>query len=378
MQTEKNLKNSQKKQSSQKKEQNRFVKFIITDWPAKIVCLMLAVLLYLICRVTMLEKRSFAVPLEVTNVGNLTYSSPIPRSVRVTVRGDNSEIGVLSEKDFRAFIDTGFYTEEGLYKVPIHLELSDEATMIVPLEVQVSPEYLTIDFERKISDLKQIKVNTSGSCAKGYEVTSISIEPDVVQISGNSRQVNGMSYLETNVINLQEKTESFSQKVKILNQNPLLSITGNTDFTVKVEISPIATEKVFEGTDVYYLGLTSALAVENEKMHYKLLLGGNQNELENYKVPPRAVYVDCSDIFEPGEYELPLSVLLLPDFALKKIEPAKIKFTVISADSLNEQSDDEVQNEPPLDADETNLTENSDGVIEKAEQSFLKKVKRGQ
>ena len=375
MKNEKIVRNSKVKKSSQQKEQNKFVKFIFTDWPAKIICLVLAVILYMICKVTSLEKKAFAVPLEVVNAGNLTYTNPLPHSIRVSVRGENAEIGVLSEKDFRVFIDTANYTDEGTFKVPVHLELSDNATMIEPLEVQISPEYLTIDFEQKVSDLKKIKVNTTGSCAKGYEVGSITVEPDFVQISGNSRQVKGMTFMETNVINIAGRTESFSQKVRILNQNPLLSVTGNTDFTVRVEISPIAGEKTVEGVDVYYLGLTSSLIVENDNPHYQILLGGTQNELESFRFSPRAVYVDCSDIFKPGVYELPISVMLPPQVELKKIEPEKMKLKVISADKAEKQAE-AIETEAEENISEQNENEEEDSQDDE-NSNDAKKSKRG-
>ncbi|MCR5698923.1 MAG: hypothetical protein K6G52_04680 [Treponemataceae bacterium] len=351
--TKTNKKNVKKSSNS---DSSRVWKFIIENWPAKVICILLAVLLYMICKITTLDRAVLMVPLEVTNTGNLTYTNNLPKKIRVSVRGEAVDVSTLQEKDFKVFIDTSPYVTEGSYKVPVQLVLSETAAMIEPLEIKLSPESIQLDFDRKITDLKPVKINTSGKCAKGFQVKELKIEPELVQISGNSLQVDGMEYLETNVINLEGKKDSFTQKTKILNLNPQLAVTGNTDFTVRVEIIPIVAEKKIEVADLYYLGLTTSLAVEKTDAKYSVTISGNQNELENFTLLPRNIYLDCSDIFETGEYELPLNVILPEQFELKKLEPEKVKINVIKAPEKPAEEENPAEVENPTD------TENVDGT----------------
>ena len=332
---------------NEKQENTRLKEFfskIIENWPAKIICVLLAVLLYVICQISTLDRRTFSIPLEVRNSGNLIYTNTLPKNIRVTVRGESNEVGLLQEKDFTAFVETGSYVNEGTYKVPIHLALSENATMIEPLEVQISPENISMKFDKKVTDLKPIKINLSGNCAKGYEVTELSIEPDLVQISGASAQVRGMKNLETNVINIEGKNSTIVQKVKILNLNPLLQVTGNTDFTAKVTIEPIRETRVFESNTISFLGLTSALAAENAEQNVKISLTANQNDFEKFALDERTFFVDCSDIFEKGEYELDLKYMVPEEFKVEKVEPEKVKIKFVKASQLK-KTDSETETE---------------------------------
>lgn len=360
--------NKKNVKKSSNTDSNRFWKFLIENWPAKVICILLAVLLYMIGKITTLDKNVLMVPLDVTNTGNLTYTNTLPKKIRVSFRGEATEVSLLQEKDFHVFIDTTPYVTEGSYKVPVQILLSETAAMIEPLEIKLSPESIQLDLDRKITDLKPVRINTSGKCAKGFKVESLRVEPELVQISGNSLQVDGMEYLETNVINLEGKKNSFTQKTKILNLNPQLAVTGNTDFTVNVNIIPIVEEKKIEISELYYLGLTTSLVVEKNDEKYSVTISGNQNELENFNFSPRSVYLDCSDIFKTGEYELPLNVILPEQFELKKIEPVNVKIKVIKAPS--EKTNDKNVN------DDTDVDAEQEKVEESAPESDTKKSRR--
>ncbi|MCR4790888.1 MAG: hypothetical protein K5839_07400 [Treponemataceae bacterium] len=336
---------------------NKIWQKMIVDWPAKVICLIIAVLLYIVCQITTLDRKSFAVPLEVKNTGTLTATNSIPKNIRVSARGESNEVGLLQEKDFKVFIDTGSYVTEGTYKVPIQVELSEEATMIDPLEIQLSPDTITLELDRKISDLKQIKINTRGKCAAGYEVSDLKIEPDLVQITGNSRQVNATKYLETNVVDIEGKKDTVIRKVKLLNLNSMIDVTGNSEFLVTITITPVKLSKEFETKDLYYLGLTSKLAVENDQIPVKISLAGNQNDIEAFNFTPHSVYLDCSDVMEDGEYELPVLLDLPANIKVEKIEPASLNIKIIKASKKQELIKDNKEN-----AENRENVENSENI----------------
>jgi hypothetical protein len=50
--------------------------------------------------------------------------------------------------------------------------------------------------------------------------------------------------------------------------------------------------------------------------------------------------VDCSGVFEPGIYTLPLSVDLPPGFSLLRREPEELNITITLNDPDNDNKDD--------------------------------------
>ena len=305
------------------------IKKIKEDWKVKVLCLLVAIVIYIICQIASLERKSFAVPLQVKNSSNLLYVNDIPRFVRVSVRGESSEIGLLQEKDFDIFIDLSEYAEPGEYKVPLHLQLSENATIIDKLEVVMNPDLINLKLEPKVTALIPLKTNISGSCAKGYEISSFEIYPDLVQINGSESLVNKTHFLETTPVNVSNKSSDFTQKVEVINKNKRIVLSGENEFTVSVKISPIKDTKKIENSVIFYYGLKDGLTVENLAVPYTLNLSGTKNELEKFVLSPLSVQVDCSAIETSGTYELPLKVILLENIKLDSIEPSVVKVNIV-------------------------------------------------
>lgn len=357
------------KSKSKKSEKfTSFIKLLIENWPAKVVCFLLAVLLYMICKIITLDKKSYAVPLEVRSAGTLLCTNSIPKSVRVTVRGEPNEIGFLQEKDFSVFIDITDFTEEGTYKVPVLIELSDNATMVEPLEVSVSPENIVVELDRKITDLKPIKVNTAGACAKGYEISGFEIEPDFVQVSGNSRQVNGMKYLETNAIDVTGKKDTFSQTIGVLNHNNMLTVTGNTEFNATVIITPIIESRLYKYSELNYSGLNSKYVIENKDQGVEVLLKAYQNDLDAFEATGSKLVIDCSDIRGPGDYSIPVIYSVPSNIIIESIEPKKLQLHVVEVNgtSKENQVEESVKHEE-IEVPENKISENGVENERKAE-----------
>lgn len=305
------------------------IKKIKEDWKVKVLCLLVAIVIYIICQIASLERKSFAVPLQVKNSSNLLYVNDIPRFVRVSVRGESSEIGLLQEKDFDIFIDLSEYAEPGEYKVPLHLQLSENATIIDKLEVVMNPDLINLKLEPKVTALIPLKTNISGSCAKGYEISSFEIYPDLVQINGSESLVNKTHFLETTPVNVSNKSSDFTQKVEVINKNKRIVLSGENEFTVSVKISPIKDTKKIDSSVIFYYGLKDGLTVENLAVPYTLNLSGTKNELEKFVLSPLSVQVDCSAIETSGTYELPLKVILLENIKLDSIEPSVVKVNIV-------------------------------------------------
>ena len=70
----------------------QLIEKILNKWPAKIICFLLAIFLYVFHQVSLVEKKSFVVPLRVTENGMVSHVSQIPSSVSVVVRANPAAI----------------------------------------------------------------------------------------------------------------------------------------------------------------------------------------------------------------------------------------------------------------------------------------------
>ena len=329
---------------------------ITENWKVKVICVILAIGIYLFGQYVTFKKNELTVPLQVKNASNLVYTNEIPRTVKVIVYGEPDQVGLLQEKDFEVYIDLSELVEPGTFEVPLHLQLSEKASKMENVEFSLKNDSITLTLENKITALVPVKTNISGACANGYEVSAIEIYPDLVQITGRASLVEKIPYLETDVINLSGKSSDFTKTVKIINQNNRISLTGDKEVTVTVKIKPIKITKVIDSSVVFFYSLKNDLSVENPNINYSLTLTGSKNELENFVLSPLSVQIDCSEIQTSGVYELPFSVILPSGIILDKIEPSVATLNIVDfveipipenteSDSQNDENKDEQKNE---------------------------------
>ena len=91
------------------------------NWPAKVLSIALAIILFVFHRMSMLEDRFFSVPLNLEINSNLVPASSYPRMVRVSLRGDANSIYPILEDDIEAYLDLTRYTDRGHYRAPVQV-----------------------------------------------------------------------------------------------------------------------------------------------------------------------------------------------------------------------------------------------------------------
>jgi hypothetical protein len=130
--------------------------------------------------------------------------------------------------------------------------------------------------------------------------------------------------LSTDVIELDGRSEDFSIMVTILNQNPLVSIRGNTMIEFNASIKQIIRLENFDGLPISIIGLPERFTADLEIKTGMVRLGGSQEDLEQYRPPASLLSLDGSAISQAGTYTLPLTVQVAPGFTLLRQEPETV------------------------------------------------------
>ncbi|GHV86559.1 hypothetical protein AGMMS50230_21670 [Spirochaetia bacterium] len=299
-------------------------------WPAKVISIMVAIILFAFHRMGDLQERFFSVPLRLDINSSLVPGTPYPRNIRVTIRGDNSSIYRIGEDDIEAYLDLSRYTEAGTYRASVEMNKKGIAAEVETLEISLEPAELTLELDTKMSKFVPISPDFKGYLETGYEMVSYTMEPSQMVLEGPMKLLTGIAELSTETIEIQGRNSDFAVRVRVKNPNPLLFIRGDgmTDFQAFVQ--ELIMIKNFEELPISVAALGPGLKAVLDPPAASVRIQGAQNELDALD-PMTILGVDCSLLTVPGSYELPLNVfnVFIPEgLTVDRLEPETIRITI--------------------------------------------------
>jgi YbbR domain-containing protein len=222
---------------------NRKLLIKITEkWPVKVLSVAAALIISIFFRMNTLESRFFSVPLRIESVNELVPASSYPQLVRVSLRGEPNSLNPVLEEDIEAYVDLTKYTNEGSYRIPIHIRKKGSALGVDALEISVEPIEIHIKLEEKISRNIDVSPVFRGSLAEGYELINQHIVPTSIIAEGPRSSMESIIEFVTGTIDLDGRFEDFSVYINILNNDPLIVIHGNRMIEYRGTIRRISRE----------------------------------------------------------------------------------------------------------------------------------------
>jgi hypothetical protein len=301
----------------------------VENWPAKMLSIALAIILFVFHRISTLEERFFTVPLNIEVQSNLIPSSSFPRVIRVTLRGDANSIYSISESDIEAFVDLLKHDSPGDYRAAVQVRKKGTAIGVDPLEVSVDPMDISISLDYKISKFVPLTASLRGSVESGYVLSSHSLNPTQVIIDGPFSLMGSISELSTDFIDLDGRTGDFTVVVNILNRDPLIVIRGNGVTEFHGIINRIIPVRNIIDIPIRINNLRPEFAGELDTKAGRVHLeSGSQTELDRYNPPINFLSVDCSFIDAPGIYTLPVISVAMPQGITMTVEPREVTILV--------------------------------------------------
>jgi YbbR domain-containing protein len=298
------------------------------NWPAKVLSVALAIILFVFHRMSSLEDRFFSVPLKVEMDNSLVPASSYTRMIRVSLRGDATSIYPILEDDIEAYIDLKSYNTPGQYRVPVLIRKQGTALGVEPLEISVEPMEISLGLDRKISKYVPLTANFRGNVPPGYDLISHTLTPTQVVVDGPLTLLGNVSELYTDFIDLEGRSENFSATVNILNRDPLLVIRGSGTTEFHGFIQRMVPVRNFADLPITLKELDEDLEAELDVKSGTVRLDGDQSRLDLFVPPPVFLYADCSAVTGPGTYTLPLKVDLPPGINLARQDPQAVVVTV--------------------------------------------------
>jgi YbbR domain-containing protein len=299
------------------------------NWPAKVLSVALALILFVFHEMSTLTTRTIIVPLTVETNSALTPGSAYPRSVKVKLRGESDGVKSILDNDIEAYLDLGRHESEGQYRAPVQIRRKGSALVPESLEITVNPLELSVNLDKRINKTLPLAASIQGNAAAGFELAAYSVSPPVIVISGPSRILESINDIKTDPIDLEGRKNDFNVMVNIANPNPLLiSIRGDAYAEFQCVIRPSVPVRNIDGIAIDLTGLDQGFESDLGGRTGSVRLEARQSLLDSFSVQPGFLSVDCSGITGPGTYTLPVSVNLPDGFILIRHEPEEVSLTI--------------------------------------------------
>jgi len=307
----------------------KLIEKIVENWPVKVLSIVLAFILFMFHRLNSMTTRPLSVPLTIETSSSLIPASAYPRSVRVTLRGEDNSVQSIADSDIEAYADFTRYETEGLYSAPVQIRRKESALGVEPLEIVVYPLKISIHLDRKITKTLPLAAVITGRVADGFDLISHSISPPEIVVTGPLGILESIAEIKTEPIDLDGRSGDFSIAVNIANPNPLLVLRGNGMAEFSCLINPTVSVRSIDGIPITLKGLDPHFQADTGGRTGSVRIDGRQSELDAFQPPEDFLTVDCSGILEPGIYTLPVMVDLPPDFSLIRREPEDLSLTIM-------------------------------------------------
>lgn len=298
------------------------------DWAPKILCLAIALFLFLFYRLSTLETKTFSAPLQLENASALTPSVPYLKIVRVSLRGERDNVYALAENDVIPYIDIAAATGEGEITLPVKLRLSEAAAASDPLNVTIDPSEITVVLEKKATRTLPVSCVLADFPEDGYNFESFALNPDSVKVSGPQSLVESLDDIKTEPISLAGLNATVDGTVSLVSPGDLLSFEDSNSVSYRLSISPEISDRRFDGVRVTFGPLIHGLEMATSPVTGSLVVRGPRAVLARWTPPSSLLFVLCSDITEPGRYTLDVRANVPQEFSVVSLNPQTVTVTV--------------------------------------------------
>ena len=239
--------------------------------------------------------------------------------------------------------------------VPLLLDEEGESIDITQLTMNLST--VTVNAEILSQKSVTIKANYSGTPAEGYEVISLSAEPEQIQIKGDTEVLNTISMITIpeGVIQVDDVDRKFEQQVDISKYLPNgVTLTDASQATVVISVDVEKLERTTFSVPVENIeidNLPEGYHIEYNKHNVDIVIYGLKKDLNTLEASQLRPVLDVAGM-AAGSHVGQLKLNLEDEYI---VADTTISYTIVT----NEQED-----EDSLSAEETGGTEETEETEE--------------
>ena len=127
---------------------SKFFQKLLYNWQVKIICLLLAVLVYFVLLFSIQSSRSMTLPLSVTLPKDYKAESTIPKSVELVIQGTEDQIFMIDPSMISVSADFSTVNREGVSYAVVEVDAGDLASYIdtTALSIFTRPSQVKVYF----------------------------------------------------------------------------------------------------------------------------------------------------------------------------------------------------------------------------------------
>ena len=127
---------------------SKLMQKLLYNWQVKILCLLLAVLVYFVLLFSIQSSRSMTLPLSVTLPENYKAESTIPKSVELVIQGTEDQIFMIDPSMISVSADFSTVNREGVNYAVVEIDAGDLSSYIdtTALSIFTRPSQVKIYF----------------------------------------------------------------------------------------------------------------------------------------------------------------------------------------------------------------------------------------
>jgi hypothetical protein len=278
---------------------------LLSDLPVKVICLSAAVILFLFNRINSLSDRFVSVPLTVDVPAGFALASAYPRTVRITLRGDEAAINAILEEDLVASVNLEDRSDPGVYRTAVRVERQGTALDVEPLEIRVDPQEISFTLEPLLERRVGVAPDIQGVPAYGYELAGYELSPRTAVLRGPRSRVQAASTLLTDEVDLTGRSGPFTLRVRIVLPDALLSIAGDPFVEFKASIQEAVVSRRFESVPVIVLDAAAGFRPTGELPDGSVQVQGSQLAIEALQPSQVRLVADGASVHRAGTWTLP-------------------------------------------------------------------------
>lgn len=307
---------------------NDLLQRVIHNWPAKVLSIAAAFLLFFFTNLSQLEERFVTVPLDIRLHSSMAPASSVPGTVRIGIRGEQQLISTLREEEFIVFVDLTGEQQPGFVRAPVQVEPIGTARQIDPLELRVEPSEVSLDLEARLTRSVEVQPTISDSPVTGYELRQSFLTPSAVEVEGPVSRVSEIEYVPTETISLAGRREDFNIRVRLERTDPFISFPGGDTVEFRGVIQERIVLNTFRDIDITVIDLDSDLDLQNVLPAGFIRVQGSQLSVEATRDDQLQLEVAAASIEEPGRYEMSVRPRVPPGLLTLGFEPQTVELVI--------------------------------------------------
>ncbi|MEW6187729.1 MAG: CdaR family protein [Thermodesulfobacteriota bacterium] len=204
------------------------------NWPSKLLAVVLAVIMWYFVVGEERAEVGLTVPLVLINIPrDLIVVNNVTQGIEIRVNGPRSLVRALSTESLSKSLDLSS-TKEGT----ITFSITSEG---IPLPrgvtiTRINPTQITVVLQKLMTKTIQVQPKVNGKPESGYEIESVRVNPERVEIAGPENIVRKVDHLFTKPVEIEGTASNVKQRIYLDFRNLQIYLVKDEPLEVEVKI----------------------------------------------------------------------------------------------------------------------------------------------